>query len=394
MSLLRTIALACFVALMIVSSSLTCDSDYPIWIPRSATADRLYRFIKGRKTGYIDQSGKVVIPPVIPFAGGNGGEFHDGFLKPGVADGIYFDATGKRVIDKDFYRGWAFSEGLAVAMEKDGGKWGYINTKGEFAISPRFDSSPMDYVWSFEGGFAKIEVAGKIGYIAHTGEFVVKPEFLDGDSFHEGMARVIVEGPCAYSRITEESPCPNFGIVPRGTKTPDTLPACKYSFIDKSGKVISAQRFDYALPFAEGLAPVRVGRLWGYIDAHGVMRIAPRFDSAAPFSDGLGLVSEKGIFGYVDRAGAYIIKPQFKRAESFAEGFAVVGDFSAGYWYIGHDGQQAFPSKFALASPFFKGLAHIKVLSGVAGTENIHTGTFAYIDKTGKTVFTYETSLN
>ncbi len=161
----------------------------------------------------------------------------------------------------------------------------------------------MDYLWSFESGFAKIEVAGKFGYIDRTGEFVVKPEFLDGDSFHEGMARVIVEGPCAYSRIPEESPCPDFGVAPRGTNPQETLPACKYSFIDKTGKIISEQRYDYALPFAEGLAPVRSGKLWGYIDAHGVMRTAPRFDSAASFSDGLGLVSDKGLFGYVDRTG-------------------------------------------------------------------------------------------
>ena len=50
--------------------------------------------------------------------------------------------TWKKAIDRRLYRGWDFSEGLAVAMEKDGGKWGYINTKGELAISPRFAWSP------------------------------------------------------------------------------------------------------------------------------------------------------------------------------------------------------------------------------------------------------------
>jgi hypothetical protein len=52
------------------------------------------------------------------------------------------DVTWKKAIDRRLYRGWDFSEGLAVAMEKDGGKWGYINTKGELAISPRFAWSP------------------------------------------------------------------------------------------------------------------------------------------------------------------------------------------------------------------------------------------------------------
>jgi hypothetical protein len=118
--------------------------------------------------------------------------------------------------------------------------------------------------------------------------------------------------------------------------------------------------------------------------------IAPHFDSASSFSDGLGLVSENGLFGYIDRTGAYVIKPEFKRAESFAEGRAVVGDTESGHWYIDHSGHQAIPGKFALASPFFKGLAHIKILSSAASNWNSRTGTFAYIDTNGKTMFTYK----
>src|SRR5271166_242459 len=101
----------------------------------------------------------------------------------------------------------------------------------------------MDYVWPFEDGFAKVEVEGKFGYIDHTGEFAIQPKFLDGDSFADGMARVIVEGPCVYSRIQEESPCGDFGILPKGTKTQDSLPSCKYIFVDKTGKIISDQRY-------------------------------------------------------------------------------------------------------------------------------------------------------
>ena len=50
------------------------------------------------------------------------------------------------------------------------------------------------------GGFAKIGVSGKVGYIDHSGEFAIAPRFLDGESFHDGMARVLVEGPCVYNR--------------------------------------------------------------------------------------------------------------------------------------------------------------------------------------------------
>ena len=162
---------------MIVSFASACEWTYPIWIPRSATADPVYQFTRGDKTGYIDRTGKILIAPNRSISeGSNDEEFHDGLLEISVDGGVYVDTTGKKVIHKNFYRGWSFSEGLAVAMEKDGGKWGYINTRGDFEISPRFASSELDYVWPFQDGFAMIMVGGKFGYIDHSGEFVSSPE--------------------------------------------------------------------------------------------------------------------------------------------------------------------------------------------------------------------------
>ena len=131
-----------------------CSWDYPIWIPRSKSADPLYRFVKNGKAGYIDGSGRIVIPPKLKPWGNYGSEFHDGLLEIAVSDGRYVDRTGKLVIDKGFYRGWDFSEGLAVAMRKGENLWGYIDTTGEFAISPRFETSPNGYVYPFFDGLS------------------------------------------------------------------------------------------------------------------------------------------------------------------------------------------------------------------------------------------------
>jgi hypothetical protein len=378
-----------FGLLFFASSVWACTSDYAIWIPRSPDADPLYRFVKGEKAGYIDHTGHVVVPPVIDDLAGNyGGEFHDGLAEIGVGDGEYVDRTGKKVI-AGLNRGWDFSEGLAVAMPKNLEKWGYINTKGEFAISPRFDTSPGGYVWPFQGGFAKIEVEERIGYINHSGEFTIAPKFLEGDSFHDGMARVIVEGPCVYASIPEESPCPKVGVLPKNAEYDSTLPSCRYTFIDQTGQIISHQRFDQARHFAEGLASVQIGKAWGYIDKRGAPVIPPKFDSAAPFSDGLARVSEKGLYGYIDHTGHYAIAPRFTSASDFAEGRAVVGDQESGDWYIDHSGRQAIAERFAVASPFFKGLAHVKLRLREHKDESIYEGTFAYIDRNGKRVFTY-----
>ena len=199
-------------------------------------------------------------------------------------------------------------------------------------------------------GVCQNRVAGKVGYIDHSGEFAITPRFLDGESFHNGMARVIGEGPCVYVRTGLG--CPDFGILPKGTKEAGQLPVCKYAFIDKSGATITDQRFEDARDFAEDLAPVRIGGYWGYIDKNGKAVILPRFDSAEPFADGLALVSEHDQRGYIDHSGVYAIRPQFFSADSFAEGRAVVSDGES-YWYIDHDGRRAIPETFSRASSFF-----------------------------------------
>jgi len=349
---------------------------YKIWIPRDPSADALYRFTRGEKAGYIDQSGKVVVEADLRDLGGTSGfEFHNGRLEVAVSNGVYVDKTGKTVIDKGFYRGWDFSEGLAVAMLKENGKWGYIDTSGAFAISPRFASSLDDYVWPFEGEFAKIKVKSLYGFISHSGDFAVSPQFLEAEGFHDGRARIVVDGPCAYA---EGDLCAPPEFVPKGAKTQSPPPLCKYTFIDETGRVITKQRFDGAGEFGEGLAPVRMGNVWGYINKGGDFVIAPRFQSAEPFSGDIAVVSEGGLFGYIDKSGVYVIKPQFEYAESFSEGKAVVGDQDA-FWYIDRSGQQAIPGQFDLASPFFKGLAHVR----------LNDESYAYIDRTGRIIFNY-----
>src|SRR5215471_4732930 len=137
-----------------------CSWDYPIWIPRTQSADALYRFAKDGKAGYIDGAGHVVIPPTLQLNGNYGSEFHDGLLEIGVSDGIYVGRTGKVVLDKGLYRGWDFSEGLAVAMRKGENVLGYIDRAGEFVIPPQFKTYPNGYVHPFSDGLALIEVKG------------------------------------------------------------------------------------------------------------------------------------------------------------------------------------------------------------------------------------------
>jgi WG containing repeat len=375
-SLLRPLSIA-FVATI----AFACSSDYSIWIPRTKTAEPLYRFEKNDRAGYIDRDGHVVIPPKLPLIGNYGSEFHDGLLEIGVNGGRYVDRTGEVVLDKHLYRGWDFSEGLAVAMRQGENLWGYINTSGEFVISPRFETGADSYVWPFSDGLAKIKVHGKYGYIDHSGKFAIPPQFPDGVDFTDGMARVVTDGPCVYFPEGGCGPM-NPQMVGGGSAAP-----CKFTFIDNTGRAITANRYDNARDFSEGLAPVQIGKLWAFIDKTGRLEIPPRFEDAQPFRSGLARVRDHIWYGYADKSGKIAILPQWTYAEDFSEGFAVVGNSPAGsFWYTDNDGQRAFLGDFRAASPFFKGLAHIRLSPSDAAKAHAES---AYIDTTGQRVFTY-----
>jgi hypothetical protein len=116
--------------------------------------------------------------------------------------------------------------------------------------------------------------------------------------------------------------------------------------------------------------------------------IAPRFRSVHSFSDGLALVANGEENGFIDRTGVLKIAVDYGKAESFSEGFAAVGNPDEGYIYIDSKGKQAIPERFALASRFFHGLAHVKLQGGESRAAD--KGKFAYIDSAGRRVFTYE----
>lgn len=375
--------LRCLIFVLTAAMVLGCETTPLIWIPRSQSADPLYRFVKSGKAGYIDGTGRVVIPPKLNAYGNSGAEFHDGLLEIAASDGRYMDRTGRVVIDKDLYRGWDFSEGLAVAMRKGENLWGYIDSSGEFAISPRFETYPNGYVYPFSDGLAMIQVRGNFGFIDHSGGFVIKPQFPDAVSFHDGMARVVTQGPCIYF---PDGGCGFANPQFVGGQQGGDSASCKFTFIDKSGRVITQDRFDYARDFSEGLAPVRIGKVWGFIDKTGAVAVAPNFEDARSFSAGLSRIKEHGLYGYADRSGGIKISPKYKYAEDFSEGLAVVGDGLGRYWYVDVLGERPIPEEFAAASLFFKGLAHVKLLSRQARNSG---ATFAYIDPTGRRVFTY-----
>ena len=77
----------------------------------------------------------------------------------------FIDKTGKVVIPPQFDIVLCFSEGLApIGM---GGKWGFIDQTGKIVIPPQFDA-----VRWFSEGLAAIEMGGKWGFIDKKGRTI------------------------------------------------------------------------------------------------------------------------------------------------------------------------------------------------------------------------------
>lgn len=372
---------------------LGCEADGPIWMPPSNRADALFRFVERGRAGFINRSGKVVIPPTLEVDSNWSQAFYDGLLSLGVSVGPFLNTRGQEVLNSGFHRVWDFSEGLAAAQETPDSKWGFVDHSGRFVIPPQFPSYPQGLVSSFSDGLAAIEVSGKLGYIDRVGRFAIAPQFVAGTAFENGIARVVADGPCTYLQYEHFDPCarlyahsvPRTGLSERGGRTVGS--SCKWRFIDRTGKPIIATEFEGALGFHEGLAAVKVGELWGFINLQGTFVIPPSFREVHSFSDGLALVRKDKESGFIDKKGTLKIRADFFKAEPFSEGLAVVGHPDEGYVFINSRGNQAIPERFALASRFFHGLAHVKLWD--SSSDSYAEGSFAYIDSTGKRVFTY-----
>ena len=126
--------------------------------------------MRNDKYGFIDKTGKVVIPLIYEFAG----DFHEGLAcvkNKGDGKCGFLDKTGKLAVPCAYYTVSDFQEGLAI-VSKDY-KYGVIDKAGKEVVPCVYY-----YINNFREGLAlaieEIEEDGKIGYIDETGNLVIE----------------------------------------------------------------------------------------------------------------------------------------------------------------------------------------------------------------------------
>jgi hypothetical protein len=151
-------------------------------------------------------------------------------------------------------------------------KWGLINEKGEFVISPKYD---------FIGGFTDIK----------------------------------------------EWKLNSYGCAPVGIEINSVL---KYSAINSQFQEISEFLYDEICLFEEGIATVRIGEKWGAMNSLGEIIVPIEFNHISDCHNGfieVGLGDYErffiGHFGFFDKLGKKITKIVYESLRGFENGFSI-----------------------------------------------------------------------
>ncbi|MEP6900989.1 MAG: WG repeat-containing protein [Actinomycetota bacterium] len=277
---------------------------------------------------------------LLPFSGAVNGKMKWGFM----------DGKGKRVIDLQYEAVEFFSEELARVKLGDNKCecWGFIDETGKMVIQPQFNepgSSDIDFLmnperFGFSDGVAvaKLKEGGKQVVIDKTGQilFTAPEGYTLYNKFSEGLVK--------------------FSTSPGGYYSP-------YGFMDKTGKVVLDPIHSNAGSFHDGLASVELPTFpttYGFIDKTG-KKVIEGFDQVFDFSEGLAAVKKGDKWGFIDKNGQTIIEPQYYEVGSFSDGWSWIRAeaFEHKYFYIDKTGKSALPlpEKFVLSlSDFSEGL--------------------------------------
>jgi ankyrin repeat protein len=239
----------------------------------------------------------------------------------------YIDNTGKFVIPPRFAKVEPFSEGLAAVCEHGKGTMnhcGYINASGAFVIPPKYYATA-----SFSEGLGAVDVYfdkkdpgtgifGACGYVDRTGKAVIPLQFANCGKFSEGLAGVTIAG-FKFGYIDKEG---RWVIPPnmQGSPQPFTggfaqvwvqgIFSGEYKWIDRSGNIVPVDPNTVTKAAAQAGAgkskdaattaklrptPFRTqgfpkSPAWHYVDAAGTVKAPGPFTTAHLFAEGLASV--------------------------------------------------------------------------------------------------------
>ena len=109
----------------------------------------------------------------------------------------FVDHEGREVIPLQFDWATDFHESYALVKPQASALQSIIDKHGVLLHEPRYEQTS-----EFSEGVAAVRLGGKWGYINHDGSWAIEPRFMSADSFWHGLARVAWENQPGYIERT------------------------------------------------------------------------------------------------------------------------------------------------------------------------------------------------
>jgi hypothetical protein len=94
----------------------------------------------------------------------------------------------------------------------------------------------------------------------------------------------------------------------------------KFGFVDATGKLAIANRYDSISNFQEGVAPIKLIGKWGFINTNDELVIQPNYESVTSFIHGLCVVKRNRMMGIINKIGRQVVSLKYNVVERLADG--------------------------------------------------------------------------
>ena len=296
-------------------------------------------FSQGQKSGVINTSGKILIPPAYHRLEMDGNFLRACLDATSKHRWVMLDFHGRQISEKHYEYIGAFNGKYYPA--KNRGYWGALNEIGTEVITCVHDSllqnSGNNIAVKFKGQYGvinlqenwivtpgdnRVEVLNEEAYLEYAGQTTflkslsggiiyfsdnpltyqdgyIREQLSTGAHWIIDMTGIIVDR--SNQPLTAEK------ISPESEGLRAIMKDGKYGFIDNAGRLRIANRYEDVKPFTDGRAAIRIRGKWGFIDHQEKLVVQPVYDQVENFSNGMAIVKRDGLSGLIDANGKLLL---------------------------------------------------------------------------------------
>jgi hypothetical protein len=346
-----------------------------------STDTLLVPYRQGEKWGYADIRKTIVIPcqfdEALFFKNGYAvvkrktfieNLWEVGVIKPDQQFSIGFEVG--LLEDRQDFKRLDFLKGVeAYYFSDSAGKalLSFVFEDGHIAPIPQ--APPFAQIISIEESLGLVfDCMGNMqcGFVDLSGKMVIPIEKLYASPFSEGLS--------------------GFGIWDKPSEM------VRYGFQNKRGEVVIAPIYESIGRFVEGMAAVRLGQKWSFVDKTGKIILANvsdhsavtlKFSEGLYFQEGRAAVLRNGKWGFIDKKGDLVVPCLYDDVGAFSEGLAAAR-LGTKWGFVGRNGEVVIDFQFA--DDFGRNYMFMNWLAAVRQTQE---GLLGFIDAKGVLVIDY-----